>query len=233
MKNFREIEHLSAYLDGQLDTSELARIESRLNSDPELASILNDLRATRGILRKLPTRKAPRNFTLTRQMVGLKPPLPRTYPVFRFATVFASLLLMLSLTVNAMSPYVSFSAPSGAYGFGGGGGGEELAVGGGCEEPCGSGGPAGAVEEPAAEAPSLEMAPQTAEEGTAREGEEPSMDTMQAPKEDVTESGLPDQSQVQREAPVPIAWQIGLLIIGILSGGLMWFMRQSAARKWR
>jgi anti-sigma factor RsiW len=121
MKNFREIEHLSAYLDGQLDTSELARIESRLNSDPELASILSDLRATRGILRKLPTRKAPRNFTLTRQMVGLKPPLPRTYPVFRFATVFASLLLMLSLTVNAMSPYVSFGAPSGVYGFGGGG----------------------------------------------------------------------------------------------------------------
>jgi hypothetical protein len=59
------------------------------------------------------------------------------------------------------------------------------------------------------------------------------MDTMQAPKEGETELVLPGQPQVQREMPVPITWQIGLLIIGILSGGLMWFMRQSAARKWR
>lgn len=225
MKNFREIEHLSAYLDGQLNRSELARTESRLNSDPEFASVLNDLRAARGILRKMPKRKAPRNFTLTRQMVGLKPPLPRTYSVFRFASVFASLLLMLSLTVNAMSPYVSFSPPSyGAYGFGGGGG---------CDAPCGSGGPAGAAEEPAAEAPLLEMAPQPAEEDAAREGDEPSMDTMQALKEAEAESALQEPPQVQREAPVPSAWQIALLVIAVLSGGLMWFMRQSAARKWR
>ncbi|WKZ34924.1 MAG: hypothetical protein QY332_15005 [Anaerolineales bacterium] len=227
MKNFREIEHLSAYVDGQLNTSELAQIESRLHSDPELASVLNDLRAARGILRKLPSRRAPRNFTLTRRMVGQKPPLPRTYPVFRFATVFATLLLTLSLTVNAMSPYISFEAPVyGAYGFGGGGPG----IGGGCEEPCGSGGPA--AEESAAEAPSSEMAPQAAQEDTAREGE-PSPDTMLAPKEAGSETELQDQPQVRREAPFPIAWQIGFLIVGILSGAWMWFMRQSAARKWR
>jgi anti-sigma factor RsiW len=57
MKNFREIEHLSAYLDGQLNTSELARLESRLNSDPELVSVLDDLRATRGILVNFPNAK--------------------------------------------------------------------------------------------------------------------------------------------------------------------------------
>lgn len=230
MKNFREIEQLSAYLDGQLNTSELARMETRLNSDPELASVLSDLRAARGILQQLPKRKAPRNFTLTRQMVGLKPPMPRTYPVFRFAAVFASLMLMLSLTVNAMSPYISFGAPTyGAYGFGGGGpaaAAEELAVGGGCEGPC---------EEPApaAEAPMLEMAPQAAEGGTAREGE-PSMDTMQTPKEAASEPEFPAQPQSQSTtAPVPITWQIGLLVIAILSGALMWSMRQAAMKKWQ
>jgi hypothetical protein len=77
------------------------------------------------------------------------------------------------------------------------------------------------------------MVPQAAEEGTAREGEEPSMDTMQALKEAEAESVLQEPPQVQREAPVPSAWQIALLVIAVLSGWLMWFMRQSAARKWR
>lgn len=235
MKNFREIEQLSAYIDGQLNTSELARLESRLNSDPELVSVLDDLRATRGILRQLPKRKAPRNFTLTRKMVGLKPPLPRTYPIFRFATVFASLMLMLSLSVNAMSPYVSFSAPSMfAYGFGGGGGSAEPAVGGGCEGPCG--------EAAAAEAPMLELAPPAAAEEGALPTTEPQMDTMQAPKEAGNESEYQEQAlaeeEAQRnappvEAPFSMLWQIIFLVIGVLSGGLMWFIRQSAAKKWQ
>ena len=78
MKNFRDIEQLSSYLDGQLSPSDSARLESLLSSNPDLASAFNDRRAARGILRKLPSRKAPRSFALSRQMVGLKPPLPRS-----------------------------------------------------------------------------------------------------------------------------------------------------------
>ena len=92
MKNFRDIELLSSYLDGQLSPSESTRLESRISADPELADAFNDIRAARGILRKLPVRKAPRNFTLTRKMVGLKPPLPRSYSFFRFSTAFATIL---------------------------------------------------------------------------------------------------------------------------------------------
>ena len=58
--NQRDLELLSAYLDGQLNPSESTRLESRLNSDPQLASVLTDLRATRNLLRKLPARRAPR-----------------------------------------------------------------------------------------------------------------------------------------------------------------------------
>jgi hypothetical protein len=226
MKNFREIEQLSAYLDGQLNTSELARLESRLNSDLELVSVLDDLRAARGILRQLPKRKAPRNFTLTRKMVGLKPPLPRTYPLFRLATVFSTFLLMFSFTVNAMSPYVSFSAPAPVYGFGSGGG---------CEGPC-------PEEAAAAEAPMLELAPPAAAEEGALPATEPQMDTMQAPKEAGAESEYQEQALAEEEAarnaqpnaaPIPVIWQIIFLIIGILSGGLMWFMRRSAVKKWQ
>lgn len=235
MKNFREIEQLSAYLDGKLNTSELARLESRLNSDPELVSVLEDLRATRSILRQLPKRKAPRNFTLTRKMVGLKPPLPRTYPLFRLATVFSTFMLMLSFTVNAMSPYVSFSAPAPAYGFGSGGGGDGTTVGGGCEGPC-------PEEAAAAEAPMLELAPPAAAEEGSLPAPEPQMDTMQAPKEAGAESEYQEQAMAEEEAqrnsqpvrsPFSMLWQIIFLVIGILSGGLMWFMRQSALKKWQ
>ena len=225
MKNFQEIELLSSYLDGQLNASESTRLESRLSSDRELASVLNDLRAARGILRNLPARKTPRNFTLTRKMVGLKPPLPRAYPIFRFSTAFATILLMISFAANLLASQFSFaaSAPQAVYGIGSGGG---------CEEPCG-GGPVAATEAPAMEEPSLEMAPAPMpENGVAREGE-PSADAMQTPKEAGTESGLPEQAEVRNEAFVPAIWQIGLLVITLLSGLLMWIMRQTASRKWR
>ncbi|RJP49234.1 MAG: hypothetical protein C4586_07765 [Anaerolineaceae bacterium] len=225
MKNFGEIALLSSYLDEELNTTEAAQLESRLPSDPELVSVLNDLRAARGILRKLPTRKAPRNFILSRKMVGLKPPLPRSYPIFRFSTALATILLVISFAANLLTPQIRFaaSAPQAAYGIGSGGG---------CEEPCGGG--TAAAEAPATEAPLLEMAPAPAagNAATAREGE-PSADTMQMPKEAELESMAAQQPPVRNEALVPFLWQIILLTVILLSGLLMWIMRLSALRKWR
>ena len=119
---FRDVEKLSAYLDGQLKPSEIARLEARLQTDPELASVLKELRQARGVLRQLPQRRAPRNFTLTPKMVGQKPPMPRTYPVFRFATVLATLLLFFTFATNFMAPRLK-TVPYGIGGYGGGGGG--------------------------------------------------------------------------------------------------------------
>lgn len=239
MKNFREIEQLSAYLDGELNSSESARMETRLKSDPELESILSDLRSTRSLLKKLPARKAPRNFALTRKMVGLKPPLPRTYPLFRLATTFATILFILSFSVNALSPYFTFGASAApVFGYGGGGG----------------GGDAAAMEEaPAAEAPLQEMAPvPAATEGAANDSGsasatedatrimEPTPAAEIAPKDVQPESSEPAQTleaqpqpEVQNEAPIPVIWIIAFLVIGILSTAVTWFMRQSAASKWR
>ena len=104
--NQRDLDLLSAYLDGELSRSDSTRLESRLRSDRELVSVLDDLRATRTLLRKLPKRRAPRNFTLTRKMVGLNPPLPRSYPVFRFATVLATLLFFFTFGINTFAPQV-------------------------------------------------------------------------------------------------------------------------------
>jgi anti-sigma factor RsiW len=235
MKNFRDIEQLSAYLDGQLNPSDSARLESRITADPELASALSDLRAARGILRKLPARKAPRNFTLTRQMVGLKPPLPRTFSFFRFSTAFAAILLMLTFAANSISPRVSFgaAAPLAAQ--------EAFGVGGGCTSGCGGGGPAdpfAATEAPVAtEAPAVGLAPlpteslPTASEDTARIEETEIVGTPTA-KEAANSSVPQDQPEVKNEAVIPVSWQIGLLIVGLISAGIAFVINQKAKRKW-
>lgn len=253
MKDIRELENLSAYLDGQLDPKESTMLESRLKSDPELASALQDLRSARGILRKLPARKAPRNFTLTRQMVGLKPPLPRSYPLIRFATVFASILFLLSFTATALSPLVSLggvAAPMPVGGMGGGGGCE------GCE--------GSQIEQSAAsEAPATEEA-FAAEMAPAATEEPPAADL--APPFSATESlgALPTESarvveptpslkESGQEASVPtaadeitnqpepeleqkpssIVWPmlfLGIAILGMLS---LWIIKFTARIKWR
>lgn len=243
MKNFRDIETLSAYLDEQLNPTDKARLESRLQSDPELVSVLSDLRASRSLLRKLPARKAPRNFTLTRQMVGLRPPMPRSYPLLRYATLFATILVMCSFTTNMLTPMFSFGfggAAAPAFGMGGGGG---------CDGPCEE----AAMESAAAteEAPLMEAAPAATEEAPAAEQENAPTAAMEdtaqnaTPEATAKEAGTEvaaqdqapettDQAPAEEEAlPAPFNWTLLFLVIAILGGVVMFFMRQSAAQKWR
>jgi hypothetical protein len=243
MKNFHDIEQLSSYLDGQLSSSESARLESRLSSDPELASAFNEIRAARSILRKLPARKAPRNFTLTRQMVGLKPPLPRSYSFFRFSTAFATILLVLTFAANSILPNLSFgagaplSAPAAQelYAPPGIGGGPAAT-----EAPAAAAEVPAATEAPMAAAPSLEMsvAPTATLPATnadsARVVETPAVEAPTA-KEAVPPSEPLDQTRMseEREAPVSVAWQIALLVLGLVSGVMMLVLYRSAKQKWQ
>ncbi|MGA7192741.1 MAG: hypothetical protein WBW94_03855 [Anaerolineales bacterium] len=107
--NPRDLELLSAYLDGQLNPSDSARLESRLASDESLRTALDNLRSTRSLLRQLPSRRAPRNFTLTPRMAGIKPPTPRAVPIFRFASALATFLFIITFVINGL---ISLSAPS-------------------------------------------------------------------------------------------------------------------------
>jgi hypothetical protein len=210
MKNFRDIENLSAYLDGQLSDSESKRLQARLDSDPELDSVLRDLSSARNILKALPKRKSPKNFTLTRKMVGLKPPLPRTYPLFRLATIFATLFLVFSFSVNALSPYVSFSAPEFAFGVGGGGGGDAQA----------------AEEQPMT---MMESAP--AEEPSADQATDESLDESQKMTEPPVEEQR--QAEVTNEAVFSSNLIYAFLLISIIGAISMYVMRQNAKRKWQ
>src|SRR5512133_3449446 len=175
----RDIELLSSYLDGQLSSADAARLETRLLTDRELRSVLRDLRSTRSALRRLPMRKAPRNFTLTPKMVGKNPPLPRAYPAFRFTKALATILFFMILGLNFLRPQLA-SAP--AFGMGGGGGNPnetfaEQAPAAATQAPAATEAPAiqapAATEAPTeAPAPAIEMAPlatmTTSAEDTAR-----------------------------------------------------------------
>jgi len=248
--NRRDIELLSAYLDGELKASESTRLETRLKTDPELASVFNDLRATRTLLRRLPTRKAPRNFTLTRKMVGQNPPLPRAFPVFRLATMVATLLLFFSFGVNFVGTQLASQAP--AYGMGGGGGGGDVESYAAQEAPAATEEPAAAPMAPAAEAQPMDATSQEPSAALVPQGTEVSptedmrvMDTPAA-KNGAEESTLgQDQLPPAPVEPVPSRdlqtsaplvssiWQIGLAIVAALGLLLMWLTRQLSARRWK
>ncbi|MDQ2692194.1 MAG: hypothetical protein M3Y68_09200 [Chloroflexota bacterium] len=222
--NRRDIELLSSYLDGQLKPSEAARLESRLSTDRELRSVLDDMRSTRSLLRQLPARKAPRNFTLTPKMVGKNPPLPRTYPAFRFVTTLASVLLFFTLGVNYLVPQMASQPP--AFGMGGGGAPEVFSA----QAPETT---ESAMEEAPAAEPPAELLP--APNATPLPGEDARSE------EEPGAAGAADQSQLQnvppvgREVapPVPPVWQLilaGVVVLGALG---MVMMRRLAAERWR
>lgn len=220
--SFRDIEQLSAYLDGQLSPGEKARLESRLARDPQLRAVMDELTQSRALLRQLPPRRAPRNFTLTPAMAGVRPPLPRPYPTLRWASLLATLLLIFTFVTNALAPTLTAPRP---YGVGGGGGdAETMTI---TEEP------------PSAAEPSLQMAPSPSETPLAPENQrnlgtpEPGL-TQKSFVAEATPSAAEAQPQTQTQIspPIPLAWQIGLLIIALTCAGMAWILRLATDRKW-
>jgi hypothetical protein len=123
---FRDIERLSAHLDGKLSRADAARLERRLVSDRELAAALADLRQSRAVLRRTPQRRAPRNFTLTPKMAGIRPPVPRAVPALSWASAVAMLFFACTLGTNLIGQFSFGSAApmmaAAPVGMGGGGG---------------------------------------------------------------------------------------------------------------
>ena len=227
----RDLELLSSYLDGQLSSVDAARLEARLRTEPDLRSVLQDLRGARSVLRQLPMRKAPRNFRLTPQMVRKNPPLPRAYPVFRFATTLATLLLFFTFGLNILGPQLASQPP--AFGMGGGGAPDTFAA----ESAQADEAPAAElpipVTEAPAEEPSILMVPQTTATALAQ-------DNARAAETASVESGvgeveeqIPPQTPAETAPPVSPVWQWILAGMALLSALVMALMRQMSANRWR
>lgn len=88
----RDLDLLSAYIDGTLSPTERAELEARLQTDAELRRELATLRATVDLVKGLPTLRAPRDFTLTPQMVR-RPPRILTSAAFSAVSVAAAVML--------------------------------------------------------------------------------------------------------------------------------------------
>lgn len=215
--SFRDVEQISALLDGQLPRQEAVRLQLRIAADPELSALYQQLSQSRALLRKLPARRTPRNFTLTPKMVGVKAPTPRSFPLFRFASAFASLLLMLTFAANGLGQLAANTpAAAPAYGMGGGQMNENLEA-------------AAAPEEP--------ISPQATIAASSEDSAEPtkeSMRSMTVPSTETMEeqplAKTAGQEHRVSESPARPAWQVpgwlqlALLAAALLTGFAAWFV---------
>jgi hypothetical protein len=216
--SFRDIEQLSASLDGQLSQAEKTRLESRIKTNPELVAALDDLRQARSILRRIPKRRAPRNFTLTPKMAGIRPPVPRAVPVLSWASAVAMLLFVCTLGTNLLGQF-SFGSAAPMM----------------AAAPMGIGGGPAATEAPAmllTEAPVVvetydNAAPTTTPETYTLNAPEPT------PAPDERAIQPPEAIQVKARQPVNlwlVLWPaLAILLLGTAS--LIYWFNQRAFRK--
>lgn len=107
-----DYELISAYIDDALTAAERASFEARLQSDDLLASELEAMRRTVAAVGDLPVLKAPRNFTLTPEIVGQSPanitPLPasrrRTHWMYGAAAAVLVLVVGVGLFLSLNAP---------------------------------------------------------------------------------------------------------------------------------
>lgn len=110
----RDLEQLSAYLDGELSDRERAQLEARLEEEGRLRGALEELQGAVGFIRRLPQVRPPRNYTLTPQVVGQRETTWR-FPMLQFATAVAALLLVMVVGLDAVTSGAGAfpSAPAG------------------------------------------------------------------------------------------------------------------------
>jgi hypothetical protein len=102
----RQWQLLSGYLDNQLTQKEKSRVEELLKQNADAREALSALRRIHTILRALPMRKAPRNFTISAQSLK-KPVIPTFNTLLRFSSAMAALLLVAVLALD----FIGLSAP--------------------------------------------------------------------------------------------------------------------------
>ncbi|GAB4482793.1 MAG: hypothetical protein OHK0031_05620 [Anaerolineales bacterium] len=211
---FHDIEQLSSLLDERLPEAQANRLHARLEQDADLRAAHENLRQARAILRQLPQRRAPRNFTLTRQMTGVRAPTPRLFPAFQWASALTAIFFLFSLALNfplmnaipateapmlAAAPFAAESIPAAT------------------EMPLAAMAPA-ATAEPGADLRSLAPAPT----GSAK---------MAPPAADEPNS-LPAETPISAASPWPKI-SAALAALSLLLALSAWAMRWRAEQKFR
>src|SRR4030065_2270076 len=97
----RDYKQSSAYLDNQLAGKERAQLESRRKVDPECRKELQEISKTRVLLKSLPRLRAPRNYYISAQPVGVRSRL-RLAPTFGIVSALATILLAVGIFSNKL-----------------------------------------------------------------------------------------------------------------------------------
>ncbi len=100
----RELQFLSAYLDGELSKKDQKRVEILLSDHPAASHSLEKLQYSKSVLKLLPVHKVPRNFTITIEEVD-RPLIPALAGVLRYASAVSAVLLAVVLAFDFIFPY--------------------------------------------------------------------------------------------------------------------------------
>lgn len=102
--SLRELQFLSAYLDGELSRKDQKRVKRLLNDHPAASPSLEKLQYSKSVLKLLPVHKVPRNFTITIEEVD-RPLIPALAGVLRYTSAVSAVLLAVVLAFDFISPY--------------------------------------------------------------------------------------------------------------------------------
>lgn len=100
----RELRFLSVYLDGELSKKDQKIVEKLLSDHPAANSSLEQLRQVKNVVKLLPIRKVPRDFTISNEEVS-RSLIPNLAGVLRYASVVSAALLAVVLAFDFISPY--------------------------------------------------------------------------------------------------------------------------------
>lgn len=98
----RDLELLSAYMDGEITSSERTMLEQRLAHEPQLRGELETLRQTVSWIHALPPVHAPRNFTLTPDMVRRQPARVLGFPATAFVSTMSAVAAVLLVAAGLL-----------------------------------------------------------------------------------------------------------------------------------
>jgi hypothetical protein len=99
----RELELLSAYLDGELQPDQHQTLAARLGAEPDLRERLENLRKVKLMVGYLPRMRAPRNYTLTPEMVTVRTQKKQPFIAsLRLATALAAIMLVVLFSVELL-----------------------------------------------------------------------------------------------------------------------------------
>lgn len=85
---------ISAYLDGRLPAPEAAKFEDRRKTSPEFEQAIREIAHTRKLIRALPAKRAPRNFTLSQNYAKLSSRQWGIHSAFGWASATTALALV-------------------------------------------------------------------------------------------------------------------------------------------